>query len=194
MQPARLNLRINQGATFRKPLLMMQPNYRYRAIDAIQQTAPLLLTVTGHGIEGEWPAWIEGVSGWSELARDKTRQPFHLVKTVDANTLELNAFNGIGRTASGGSLVYQPPVDLTDSSARMFIRGDAGQLLEELTTANGRLVIAGPGRLMITLTAVETAAMRWLKGRYDLELERPSGEVTRWAEGEVTISREVTHG
>lgn len=193
MQPARLDLRINQGATFRKPLLMMQPTYIYKAIEAIQATAPLLLTVPVHGIDTDWPAWIEGVSGWSELARDKARQPFHLVKALGANTLELNAFNGIGRTASGGTLVYQPPVDLTGSSARMFVRDDAGQLLEELTTANGRLVIAGPGRLMITLTAVETAAISWIKGRYDLELERPGGEVTRWAEGEVTVSREVTH-
>jgi len=67
MQPARLNLRINQGATLRKPLLMMQPVYEYKPITAIQATAPLLLTVNAHGLAGDWPIWIEGVTGWGAL-------------------------------------------------------------------------------------------------------------------------------
>lgn len=193
MQPARLNLRINQGATLRKPLLMMQPVYVYKPITAIQATAPLLLTVPAHGLIGDWPIWIEGVTSWGELSRDKTRQPFHLAKVTNADTLELNAFNGTGRTATGGMIVYQPPVDLTGCTARMFIRDAAGTLLLELTTENDRLVIAAPGRLIITLTAAETAAITWTQGRYDLELTMSNGDVTRWAQGEVVVSQEVTH-
>ncbi|WAC45569.1 hypothetical protein OU997_05200 [Pseudomonas sp. SL4(2022)] len=193
MQPARLDLRIIQGATLRKPLLLMQPVYRYKPITTIQARAPLLLTVEAHDLNGEWPIWIEGVIGWSELSRDKTRQPFHLAKVVDANTLELNAFNGTGRNATGGMVVYQPPVDLTGCTARMFIRDAASELLLELTAENDRLVIAAPGRLIITLTAAETAAITWAQGRYDLELTMSNGDVTRWAEGEVVVSREVTH-
>jgi hypothetical protein len=193
MQPARLNLRINQGATLRKPLLMMQPVYRYKPIAAIQAIAPLLLTVEDHGLAGEWPIWIEGVTGWGELSRDKTRQPFHLAKVVDADTLELNAFNGTGRSATGGMVVYMPPVDLTGCTARMFIRDASGGLLLELTTENDRLVIAAPGRLIITLSAEETAAITWTQGRYDLELTMSNGDVTRWMEGDVTVSWEVTH-
>jgi len=193
MQPARLDLRINQGATLRKPLLMMQPVYQYKPITAIQATAPLLLTVTDHDLLGDWPIWIEGVTGWGELSRDKTRQPFHLAKVINPNTLELNAFNGTGRSATGGMVVYQPPVDLTGCTARMFIRDASGALLLELTTENDRLVIAAPGRLIITLTAEETAAITWTQGRYDLELTMSNGDVTRWAEGDVVVSLEVTH-
>lgn len=193
MQPARLDLRINQGATLRKPLLMMQPVYQYKPITVIQATAPLLLTVTDHDLIGDWPIWIEGVTGWGELSRDKTRQPFHLAKVINPNTLELNAFNGTGRNATGGMVVYQPPVDLTGCTARMFIRDASGELLLELTTENDRLVIAAPGRLIITLTAAETAAITWTQGRYDLELTMSNGDVTRWAEGDVVVSREVTH-
>ena len=193
MQPARLDLRINQGATLRKPLLMMQPAYEYKPITAIQQTAPLLLTVPAHGLVGSWPIWIEGVTGWGDLGRDKAREPFRLAKVIDASTLELNNISGIGRTASGGLVVYQPPVDLAGCSARIFIRDASGALLLELTTDNGRLVIAAPGRLIITLTAAETAAITWQKGRYDLELVMSNGDVTRWAEGEVVVSLEVTH-
>ena len=192
MTPARLDLHIIQGATLRKPLLMMQPQYQYKPIMAIQQTAPLLLTVPSHGLVGSWPIWIEGVTGWGDLGRDKARQPFYLAKVIDANTLELNNISGIGRNASGGLVVYQPPVDLTGCSAKMMIRDPAGVLLLELSMDNGRLV-AGDGRIVITLTAAETAAITWTKGRYDLELTMSNGDVTRWAEGEAVVSQEVTH-
>jgi hypothetical protein len=193
MTPARLDLRINQGATLRKPLLLMQPVYQYKPITAIQQTAPLLIAAPAHGLVGEWPIWIEGVSGWGDLGRDKTREAFRLAKVVDADTLELNSLNGTGRTASGGMIVYQPPVDLTGCAARMSIRDANGALLLDLTTESGRLVIAAPGRLIITLTAAETTAITWQKGRYDLELTMSNGDVTRWVEGEVMVSREATH-
>lgn len=193
MQPARLDLPIVQGATLRKPLLMMQPVYVYKAIGAIQKTAPLHLTVAAHGLAGDWPTWIEGAAGWGELNRDKRLQPFRLAKVLDADTLEFNDLNGLGRNASGGTLVYQPPVDLTDCTARMDIRDSAGVLLLSLTTENGRLVIAAPGRLIITLTAAETTAITWSAGSYDLELHMSNGDVTRWAQGAVSVSREVTH-
>ncbi len=192
MTPARLDLHIIQGSTLRKPLLMMQPQYQYKPITAIQQTAPLLLTVPSHGLVGSWPIWIEGVTGWGDLGRDKAPQPFYLAKVIDANTLELNNISGIGRNASGGLVVYQPPVDLTGFSAKMMIRDPAGVLLLELSMDNGRLV-AGDGRIVITLTAAETAAITWTKGRYDLELTMSNGDVTRWAEGEAVVSQEVTH-
>jgi hypothetical protein len=193
MTPARLDLHIIQGATLRKPLLLMQPVYQYHAISAIQQTAPLLLSVPAHGLVGSWPIWIEGVSGWSELNKDKTREQFRLAKVVDANTLELNSINGLGRSGSGGVLVYQAPVDLTGCSAQMMVRDASGALLLDLSTANGRLVF-GDGRIVITLTAAETAAITWTKGVYDFELTMSNGEVKRWAQGDAVVSRENTYG
>jgi hypothetical protein len=193
MTPARLDLHVIQGSTLRKPLLMMQPVYQYKPITAIQATAPLLLTVPAHGLVGSWPIWIEGVSGWSELNKDKTREPFRLAKVVDANTLELNSINGLGRSGSGGVLVYQAPVDMTGCSAQMMVRDAAGALLLDLSTANGRLVF-GDGRIVITLTAAETAAITWTKGVYDLELTMSNGEVTRWAQGDAVVNRENTYG
>jgi hypothetical protein len=187
MTPARLDLQIIQGATLRKPLLLMQPVYQYHAISAIQQTAPLLLSVPTHGLVGSWPIWIEGVSGWSELNRDKTREAFRLAKVIDENTLELNSISGLGRTASGGLVVYQPPVDLVGSTAQLMIRDAAGALLLELSTGNGRLV-ASDGRLVITLSAAETAAITWRSARYDLELTMSNGDVTRWAQGDVQVT------
>ena len=87
MQPARLDLRVIQGATLRKPLLLMQPHYVYLPITAIQQTAPLRLTVPAHGMPDGWPCWLEGTAGWAQLNRDKLREPFRIGAVVDANTI-----------------------------------------------------------------------------------------------------------
>lgn len=193
MQPAQLDLRIIQCATFRKPLLMMQPVYAYKPISSIQQTAPLRLTVTGHGMPDGWPTWIEGVSGWSELNRDKTRERFRAASVIDADTIEYNDLNGLGKNATGGVLVYQLPLDMTGATARMNIRDSSGTLLLDLTTANGKLVVAGPGKLLIELTAAETAAIDLTAAVYDLELVMADGSVDRWAQGAVTVSLEQTH-
>lgn len=193
MQPARLDLRIIQGATFRKPLLLMQPVYAYKPIGAIQQTAPLRLTVTAHGLQDGWPTWVEGVRGWSALNRDKQRGKFRPAKVIDANTIEYNDMNGIGQSATDGQLVYQLPVDLSGASARMNIRDASGTLLLALSTATGELVIDGLGRLLMVLSAAQTAALTWTRGLYDLEIVMADGSVDRWANGEVTVSQEQTY-
>ena len=193
MTPARLDLRIIQGATLRKPLLLMQPVFAYKPITTIQQTAPLRITVAGHGLPDGWPTWVEGSRGFAGLNRDKGRERPRLAKVIDADTLEYNELNGIGQAASGGQLIYRLPLDLTGASARMTIRSIAGTQLLALSTASGGLAIAGPGRLLLELSAEQTAALTWTQGLYDLELVMADGSVDRWAEGEATVSLEQTH-
>ncbi|TLX54859.1 hypothetical protein DN824_20465 [Stutzerimonas nosocomialis] len=193
MHPAKLDLCIAQGATYSKPLLLMQPDFAYRPIAAFLQTAPARLTVPGHGLPGDWPTWIEGVSRWGVINRDKEREPFRVAKVIDADTVEYNALNGIGNNAAGGFLVYRLPVELAGARARMQVRDRAGALLLDLSTEAGGLVI-GTGRITLTLTAAQTAALTWTEGRYDLEVEFADGTVQRWAEGIATVRPEVTHG
>lgn len=86
-------------------------------------------------------------------------------------------------------------VDLSGCTARMHIRGSAsGDLIAELTTENGGIVLGGAlGTVTLLLTAIQTAAIERTKdGVYDLEIA--SGAVVRrWVEGPVTFSPEVTH-
>lgn len=83
--------------------------------------------------------------------------------------------------------------DLTGYTARMQIRTDDGQLLEELTTGNGRITIDGPaGQIRLLLTDTETSAYEWEQGVYDLELVSPGGHVDRLVQGTVTVDPEVT--
>lgn len=87
------------------------------------------------------------------------------------------------------------PLDLTGYTARMQVRKSVGssEVLLELTTANGRLVIEG-STVRIVLSAEVTAAITWRQGVYDLELVPPDGKVERLVQGSVVVSPEVTRG
>lgn len=193
MQPACLDLPVTKGATLRKPLLLMQPTYTYRPITAILPTAPLQLNVPEHGLPGDWPTWIEGVSQWSALNRDKAREPFRIAKPVDADTLEYNDINGLGQRATGGTLVYQLPVDLTGCSAELVITPEQGAEMV-FSTANGGLAITGLGRLLLEMTAEQTATDGLDGARVKLDITFSDDSVQRWGHGKVTITRDCCHG
>jgi len=192
MQPARIPLSIIQGATLRDTLRIMQPRFEYRAITAIASTAPVQLTCA-HDLPGDWLVWLQGAQHMPELNRTPRREQPHRVEVIDVGTLEINAISAVGRTPSGGQLIYQPPVDLTGATARMQIRDKpGGSLLLELSTANGGLAITGPGTIERTLAAAATAAITWTAAVYDLEVTYADGTVHRYFEGPVSVSPEVT--
>ena len=86
-------------------------------------------------------------------------------------------------------------IDLTGYSARMQIRESlaSNSTLLSATNANGQLVIAAAdGKVTLTLTATETAALTFTSGLYDLELVSSGGTVTRLVQGTVTLSKEIT--
>jgi hypothetical protein len=191
MTPARLDMPVVPGATNRKPLWLMQPDYTYKPIAAINQAAPLTLTVPAHGLPGDWPVWIEG-SNSSALNRSPAREPFRMARVIDTDTIEFNDINGAAIRASGGQLVYQTPVDLTGCTGRLLITGSDSSTLE-LTTADGGLVIEGPGQILIVITASQSAELTFDRGTYDLDLTMSNGDVIRWLEGDVTTRSERCH-
>lgn len=86
-------------------------------------------------------------------------------------------------------------IDLTGCTARMHIRAkliDATTLLV-LTTENGRITLGGiSGTVDLFISDEDTAAIAWNSGVWDLEIAHPNGDVTRLAEGSVSVSKEVT--
>lgn len=191
MQPAKHDLRIEQGSTLRDSLRLMQPRYEYRPIASLGGS-PLHLTVD-HGLPGDWLVWVEGVSGMQGINRSPRTEKPHRVKVIDPATLEINALSAFGLSPSGGQLIYKPPVDLTGATARMQIRAQlGGAVLLELTTENGALAITGLGTITRTLSAAQTAALTWTDGVYDLEVQFPDNTVQRYLQGAVTVGPEVT--
>lgn len=87
------------------------------------------------------------------------------------------------------------PIVLTGYTARMQVRRSvkATDVLLELTTANGGIVIDGAaGKVSMILTESVAQTLTWRRGVYDLELIPPSGQAFRFMQGEIEVTPEVT--
>ena len=120
---------------------------------------------------------------------------YHQATVIDADTIEFNDVNAAGFKAYGGGahLQYNTPVELTGYVARLIVKDKVGGVtLFEMTTENSRIVL-DPLLLTITLTvtATDLAAQTWVKGVYELELESPSGVVTKLMGGAATVAKEI---
>jgi hypothetical protein len=86
-------------------------------------------------------------------------------------------------------------VDLTGYAARMQVRRgvEVPDTLLSLTSAGGGIVLGGAaGSIAISVPASVTQTLDPGSAVYDLEMESPSGFVTRLLQGRVIISPEVT--
>lgn len=87
------------------------------------------------------------------------------------------------------------PYNITGYSARMWLKRDITDTVAalELSTGGHGIVIDGPaGKLTITMSAAQTAALNGMY-LYDLEIGTPSsGVVTRLVQGYIKIDPEVT--
>lgn len=88
------------------------------------------------------------------------------------------------------------PVNLTTYTARMQVRSNAAStvVLLTLTTENGGITLGTTdGTIALYLTDLETSAITWEYGVFDIELiAGGSGDVTRLVQGTITVSKEVT--
>jgi hypothetical protein len=157
MQPARQDLAVVPGDTYRDTVRLMQPVYEYRNITAITG-APAQLSVPAHGLAVDWPVWVRGVSGLPELNREPPRTQPWLAARLDANTLSINAVSAEDARPQGGQLMYRPPVDLTGSTVRMAFADAAGEELFVLLHGAG-LEVSPAGLVTRELTPVQTAQL-----------------------------------
>lgn len=87
------------------------------------------------------------------------------------------------------------PVDLTGATAKMQLRQAHGidPVLDELSTANGRIVITPlTGTLALSFSAATTEAYQFNSAVYDIKITDISGNVTRLLQGGINVSFEVT--
>lgn len=193
------NLIITQGKTFSQVLRWEAPPIVYKAITGIQKSAPVRITVVGHGVPPGWRVAVTGVKGMTDInvEANAVKDKDYLAATViDVDTVELNDVNATGFKdyVSGGTLQYNTPVGLAGFTARMTIKTKVGGIeILSLTTVNGRIVIDDTNKkITLSLSATDTAALAPGKGVYELEMVSPSGVVTSILSGAVVISAEVT--
>ena len=182
---------IRKGETFSKVIRWAVPPIVWKPITAVSQTAPVRLTVPGHGCPPGWSVEVESKCSLREIDGLKSQ-----ATVIDPNTIELNTVNGSCLKAYKGGAVlrYYTPVDMTGMSARMAIKDKVGGAeLLRLSTLNGTIQIdVAECSIRLILGADVTEALGWKSGVYDLELETSMGVVSRLLEGKISVVDEVT--
>lgn len=198
------DLSLVQGKTFALVLRWETAPVIYRTITAIQQSAPVRLTVNTTGLPDGWRCAVSNVKGMTEInaeANALRENDFNPITVIDATTLEINSINAAGFKpyVSGGILQLNTPVNLTGYTARMKIKDKVGGTVLASTEAGDTplniLSIAldtAKSTITLTVSATATAALIWTRGVYELEMVSSTGVVTTILSGKVTVAKEVT--
>jgi len=194
----RLNLTIRQGESFKRIIRWETSPFIYKAITAIQQSAPVRLTVVGHGLKTGWRAAVINVKGMRQInaQNDPPRDSeFMPVTFVDVDTVTFNKISSADYSAytSGGYLQFYTPVDMASYTARMTIKDRVGgTILLALVSPTDVTIDNVEHTITVEITAVASAALTFTKGVYDLEMVSPTGVVTAIFSGNVVVTKEVT--
>ncbi len=192
--PAKINFKLYQGSTFNEVLRWESSKKIYKTITGITQAAPAVVTVPAHAIPDGWRVKITNVGGMTDINSTDT---YHIATVLTSDTIELNAINSIGYKAytSGGVAEYNEPVSLTGYTARMQIREklDSTTVIKELTTENAGIVIdTSNKKITLVISATDTALFTFNSAVYSLEMVSSGGNVTPFANGVITLVKEVT--
>ena len=106
----------------------------------------------------------------------------------------INVYKGTTFTLAPVWKIGGTPVIMTDYTADMQVRAATDtSIIVELSTANGRAVITpSAGKVTLTLTASQTAALAAGTYVYDLNLTAPDSTVTKILQGAFVVSESVT--
>jgi hypothetical protein len=107
----------------------------------------------------------------------------------------INVYKGTTFTLSPVWKINNSPVLMQGYTADMQVRAATDTaIIVELSTSNGRAVITGSeGKVTLTLTATETAALAAGTYIYDLNVTAPDATVTKILQGNFVINESVTH-
>lgn len=182
MQPACKDLSVIPGTTYRDTIRIMQPEFVYRDITSIAG-APVRLTVPSHGLTFDWPVWVRGVQGMTDLNREPIRQLPHKAKLISADVIEINSLSAAGLRASGGQIIYRAPVNLSEASIVMTI--SRGELLVLTLALGAGLAVTAPGTISRVLTAAQTALLTGDDLTYTLDVTYAGPTLTRYFTGSI---------
>jgi hypothetical protein len=198
----KLDLCIRRGATIDLPIRVESARWQYIPIEDIEQSAPIRITATGHGLADRWRGVIVNVQGMTEInsTRPLSRlrdQDYLKFDATDPDTLEVNDINAAAFSAyvSGGQIVAPLPLDVSEfESARMQVNDASGEQLAYWTTDDALALDTTHNAIRLQLTAEESAALTWTAGFYDIELVTAGGVVRPIvsATSEITIAPEQT--
>lgn len=192
--PAKINFKLYQGATFGEVLRWESSNKIYQPIIGIAKSAPLVVTVNAIDIPLGWRVKFTNIVGMTDLNSSDT---YHVVTDKTIESITINAVNSLGfkEYISGGVVEYNEPINFSGSTARMQLRTklDDPVVIQELTTENGYIVLDNVSKtITLNIPAEITANYTFSTAVYSLEIISNGGQVTPFANGTITLVKEVT--
>jgi hypothetical protein len=195
--PARINLRVYQGSTFKETFRWESQTKGYVAISNISKTAPCIVTTTtNHNIPAGWRFRVTDVVGMTQI-NQASEDDYYIATEVTNNTITINSVNSINFSnyGSGGTVSYNLPIPLENFSAVFQIRENISSttVIKQLTSqANGGIVIDNTNKLItITISAADTTSFNFANAVYGLELTGLNNEIIPLLSGNVALIREV---
>lgn len=195
--PARVNLRIYQGSTFKETFRWESQTKAYVPISNISKAAPCVITTSNtHNIPAGWRFRVTDVVGMNQINQSSEDQ-FYLANIVTSNGITINALNSTNFTTytSGGIISYNVPVSLANFTALFQMRENINSttVIKQLTSAPNQGIVIDDNNKIITITisAADTTNFNFTSAVYGLELTSASGEVFPLLTGTVSLVREI---
>jgi hypothetical protein len=196
-QPAKINYKVYQGATFKETYRWESETKVYVPIANISKSAPCIITTqTALQMPSSWRFRVVGAGGMKEI-NSQSEDSYYLATLVNNTQITINQVNSLGYTqyTSGGVVEYNDWVDLTGYSARMQIREsvDSTQVLHEATTQNGQIVLDQTYKTIeLTIPASATELFTFETAVYSMELFTNAGVVVPFLQGNLVLVKEIT--
>jgi hypothetical protein len=195
--PARINLRIYQGSTFKETFRWESQTKAYVPISNISKAAPCVITTSNtHNIPTGWRFRVTDVVGMNQINQTSEDQ-FYLANSVTSNTITINALNSsnFNTYTSGGTISYNVPVGLANFTGLFQMRENINSttVLKQLTSApNQGIVIDNTNKIItITISAADTTTFDFSSAVYGLELTSGTGEVFPLITGTISLVKEI---
>lgn len=181
-------LEIDRGVTFRQPFLLLEREPVGRPVTAVKRGMPTDVTVPAHGVPDNWPAWLE-MTGCSGVNRPRSGPPFY-TNVVDADTLRFANVNSTGDPGGpvSGTLIYQPPRDLSDIQAVEFelYATETGELIASIAGS-----VTAPGTVELLISAEDTESLAWTRARFRMLITEANGDVAPQLLGDLLVVRRL---
>jgi hypothetical protein len=196
-QPAKINYKVYQGATFQETYRWESQTKVYTPISQISRAAPCVITTTtASGLPLGWRFRVVGAAGMKEI--NTTNEDAYYIATGTAgNEITLNQVNSLNYTqyTSGGVVEYNQPVEFTGYNARMQIREtvESSTVIYEATSVAGQFTFDNTLKIItLTIPAIVTQNFSFETAVYSIELFDAQGKVVPFLTGNLVLVKEVT--
>jgi len=196
-QPAKINYKVYQGATFQEIYRWESQTKVYTPISQISKAAPCTITTTtASNLPVGWRFRVTNAGGMKEI-NTINEDSYYIATGVTGTEITLNQINSLGYTqyTSGGVVEYNQPVGLVGYNARMQIREtvESSTVIYEATSAAGQFVFDNTLKtITLTIPATVTQTFTFETAVYSIELFDAQGKVVPFLTGNLVLVKEVT--